>query len=143
MTSKEPAPGQDSRVEDWFGQSVDRDAELADELAEEESAEDAERHFDERATGEVTIRDLGTRHQERVPRAGAPGWMAARAGRARADTGASSAASGAQDYDERKVDWFSNGRTTRQSGKNAHVRRPSVVGCRLRGRTPRLGSPHS
>lgn len=45
-------PQHDSRVEDWFGQSVDRDAEVADDVAAElgEGAE-AEREFDARATG--------------------------------------------------------------------------------------------
>jgi hypothetical protein len=53
-TDKQPEPGQDSRVDDWLGQSVERDAELAEELVEEADGdvEDAERRFDERATGE-------------------------------------------------------------------------------------------
>jgi hypothetical protein len=46
-----PEPGTDSRVEDWFGQSVDRDAELADELVEDMGEEQAEREFEEQATG--------------------------------------------------------------------------------------------
>lgn len=42
----------DSRVQDWFGQSAERDAELADEVAAElgEGAE-AEREFEARAAG--------------------------------------------------------------------------------------------
>ena len=55
MTANEtpatPEPGKDSRVEDWFGQSVDRDAELADELSETLPEDEAERAFDEMATG--------------------------------------------------------------------------------------------
>jgi hypothetical protein len=46
--------GRDSRVEDWFGQSVRRDEELADELIEAGMEEQrAEREFAERATGEA------------------------------------------------------------------------------------------
>jgi histidyl-tRNA synthetase len=33
---------------------------------------------DERATGEVTVRDLQTREQERAPRATAASWIAKR-----------------------------------------------------------------
>jgi histidyl-tRNA synthetase len=40
---------------------------------------------DERVKGEVTIRDLAARHQESVPRLGAPAWVAARLGRASGD----------------------------------------------------------
>ncbi|MGH9272307.1 MAG: hypothetical protein ACRDZ2_13650 [Ilumatobacteraceae bacterium] len=43
--------GQDSRVEDWFGQSVGRDAEVADELSDEVGEERAEELFDQQATG--------------------------------------------------------------------------------------------
>lgn len=55
MTDQEPAtpePGTDSTTEDWFGQSVERDAELADELSEQLPADEAERAFEQRATGE-------------------------------------------------------------------------------------------
>jgi histidyl-tRNA synthetase len=52
---------------------------------------------DERAKGEVTIRDLGARHQESLPRVEAAGWIAARAGRARANIGAAGAAPGVED----------------------------------------------
>jgi hypothetical protein len=46
--------GHDSRVEDWFGQSVQRDEELAEELIDEGmDDEQAEREFAERATGEA------------------------------------------------------------------------------------------
>ena len=48
-----PDPGTDSRVEDWFGQSVERDAELADRLTDELDEVDAEKAFDEQATGEA------------------------------------------------------------------------------------------
>jgi hypothetical protein len=46
-----PEPGTDSRVEDWHGQSVDRDAQLADELSEELSPDEAEQVFEEQSTG--------------------------------------------------------------------------------------------
>lgn len=48
-----PAEGEDSRVEDWFGQSVDRDAELADRLTEEVGEERAEELFEDQAGGEA------------------------------------------------------------------------------------------
>jgi len=51
-TPNSPEPGTDSRVEDWFGQSVERDAELADELSEQLPPEEAEKAFEERAGGE-------------------------------------------------------------------------------------------
>ena len=54
MTSdddRRPEPGTDSRVEDWFGQSVERDAELADRLSADLDPDDAEATFDEQATG--------------------------------------------------------------------------------------------
>jgi hypothetical protein len=41
-----------STVEEWFGQSVDRDRELAEELSEELPPEEAEAEFDRRAEGE-------------------------------------------------------------------------------------------
>ena len=44
-------PGHDSRTTDWFGQNVDRDAELADELVDEHGAEEAERRFEQQAEG--------------------------------------------------------------------------------------------
>ncbi len=49
--SEEREPGTDSRVEDWFGQSVEHDAELADELSEELDDDAAEKAFEERSTG--------------------------------------------------------------------------------------------
>jgi len=51
-TPSTPAPGTDSRVEDWFGQSVDRDAELADQLSDTLPPDEAEQAFEQRATGE-------------------------------------------------------------------------------------------
>ena len=51
-TPSSPEPGTDSRVEDWFGQSVERDAELADELSEQLPPEEAEKAFEDRASGE-------------------------------------------------------------------------------------------
>ena len=50
-TPATPEPGTDSKVEDWFGQSVDRDAELADQLSAELPADEAERRFDQQAHG--------------------------------------------------------------------------------------------
>lgn len=47
----QPEPGTDSRVEDWYGQSVARDAALADELTEQLGPDEAEREFERRATG--------------------------------------------------------------------------------------------
>jgi hypothetical protein len=44
-------PGKDSRTTDWFGQNVDRDTELAEELAAEHDEEEAERRFEELAEG--------------------------------------------------------------------------------------------
>jgi hypothetical protein len=46
-------PGEDSRVTDWFGQNVDRDAELADELVDEHGEADAAEHYAELADGEA------------------------------------------------------------------------------------------
>lgn len=51
---KQPEPGTDSRVEDWHGQSVQRDAELADELVAERGEEAAEEEFERRAEGKAT-----------------------------------------------------------------------------------------
>ena len=55
MTSDEtpatPEPGTDSTVEDWFGQSVQRDAELADELSEQLPPDQAEKAFEEQSSG--------------------------------------------------------------------------------------------
>jgi hypothetical protein len=50
-TPATPEPGKDSTVDDWFGQSVDRDAVLADELSETLPEDEAERAFEEMATG--------------------------------------------------------------------------------------------
>lgn len=50
-TPATPEPGTDSKVEDWFGQSVERDAELADELSEKLPPEEAEAAFEELASG--------------------------------------------------------------------------------------------
>jgi hypothetical protein len=49
-TVQEP---ENSTVDDWFGQNVARDQEVADEVeAESDSLEEAEAKFDERAEGE-------------------------------------------------------------------------------------------
>lgn len=50
-TPATPEPGTDSRVEDWFGQSAERDAELADELSEALPPEEAEAAFEEQSSG--------------------------------------------------------------------------------------------
>ena len=47
---KTPA-GRDSRTTDWFGQNVERDAQLAEELVEEHGTDEAERRFEEQAEG--------------------------------------------------------------------------------------------
>lgn len=50
---------ENSTVDDWMGQSIERDRELADDLVEEEdSLEDAEARFEEEAVGEE-IHDAG------------------------------------------------------------------------------------
>jgi hypothetical protein len=49
--AKQPEPGTDSRVEDWFGQSVERDADLADRLSSELGEADAERQFEAQSRG--------------------------------------------------------------------------------------------
>ena len=49
-----PTEGQDSTVEDWFGQSVDRDRELAEDLVDELGEDEAEKVFEREATGEDT-----------------------------------------------------------------------------------------
>ena len=49
--SPTPEPGRDSTVEDWMGQSVERDRQLAEELTREFGEEEAERRFDDLATG--------------------------------------------------------------------------------------------
>jgi len=46
-------PGEDSKVEDWFGQSVERDAELADDLTERVGEDRAEQLFEQEASGEA------------------------------------------------------------------------------------------
>jgi hypothetical protein len=58
--------GKDSRVEDWFGQSVERDAELAEELVEKEKSgdlDDAEAEFERRAHGRE---EQEARHGEHI-----------------------------------------------------------------------------
>ena len=50
-TPNTPAPGTDSRVEDWIGQSAARDAELADRLSEELPPDEAQAAFEQEATG--------------------------------------------------------------------------------------------
>jgi hypothetical protein len=57
---------ENSTVDDWFGQSVDRDADLAHRLVEDAHGDEqeAERRFDEMATGEERQAD---RHVGRGP----------------------------------------------------------------------------
>ena len=63
-TPPEPEIGEDSRVEDWFGQSVERDAELADELSDQGLAPDeAAAEFERRSTGRD---EQATRHGEAI-----------------------------------------------------------------------------
>lgn len=54
VNPQQPEPGKDSRVEDWHGQSVKRDTELAEELVDEHGEDRAEEIFEERADGEET-----------------------------------------------------------------------------------------
>jgi hypothetical protein len=56
MSDQTPEPGEDSTVDDWFGQNVARDQELADELVAEEGGDldAAERRFEDEAQGERT-----------------------------------------------------------------------------------------
>ncbi len=65
MQPEDQPRGTDSRVEDWFGQSVERDAELADELTEQEGLDDKEarRRFEQEAAGES---EQDARHGERI-----------------------------------------------------------------------------
>ena len=58
-----PEPGTDSRVEDWHGQSVDRDARLADELSEQMPSDEAERAFEDQATGRA---EQAARHGDTI-----------------------------------------------------------------------------
>ena len=59
----QPEPGTDSRVEDWFGQSVERDAELADRLSDDLDPADAEAAFNEHASGEA---EQSARHGDTI-----------------------------------------------------------------------------
>jgi hypothetical protein len=61
--AKQPEPGTDSRVEDWFGQSVERDAELADRLTDDLDDAAAEAAFDELASGEA---EQAARHGDTI-----------------------------------------------------------------------------
>lgn len=63
MSSNDQPEGTDSRVEDWFGQSVERDTELADELSEELGEDEAERRFEAQATGES---EQAARHGDHI-----------------------------------------------------------------------------
>ena len=63
MSSTEQPAGTDSRVEDWFGQSVERDAELADELSKELPEDEAQRQFEAQATGKA---EQDARHGDHI-----------------------------------------------------------------------------
>ena len=52
-TPATPEPRKDSKVADWFGQSVERDKELAEQLSEQLPPGEAERVFEQKATGEA------------------------------------------------------------------------------------------
>ena len=58
-----PKPGTDSRVEDWLGQSADRDAELADRLTETLPADEAEAAFERQSSGAA---EQAARHGESI-----------------------------------------------------------------------------
>ena len=55
---KTQQPGTDSTVDDWFGQNVARDQDVADRLVAEEGGDQdaAEERFDEEAEGEEKFR---------------------------------------------------------------------------------------
>ncbi|HSP28506.1 MAG TPA: hypothetical protein VLN74_08150 [Ilumatobacteraceae bacterium] len=63
MNSNDQPEGTDSRVEDWFGQSVERDAELADELSKELPEDEAQQQFEEQATGKA---EQASRHGDQI-----------------------------------------------------------------------------
>jgi hypothetical protein len=62
-TPNMPEPGTDSRVEDWLGQSADRDAELADRLSEALPADEAEAAFERESSG---ADEQAARHGESI-----------------------------------------------------------------------------
>jgi hypothetical protein len=83
MHSDDQQSGTDSRVEDWFGQSVERDAELADELTQKQGLDEdeAKRRFEEQATGES---EQAARHGDRIdPDQGRSAYTDARSDRDR------------------------------------------------------------
>jgi len=62
MTTSDQDPRREpdnSTVDDWFGQNVARDQEKADELVDEAGGDEAEaeRRFEEEATGEETYEE--------------------------------------------------------------------------------------
>ena len=62
MTTSDQDPEREpenSTVDDWFGQNAARDQEKADELIEETGGDEAEaeRRFEQEATGEETYRE--------------------------------------------------------------------------------------
>ena len=62
-TPNVPEAGTDSRVEDWLGQSADRDAELADRLSEALPADEAEAAFERESSG---ADEQAARHGESI-----------------------------------------------------------------------------
>jgi hypothetical protein len=58
----QPGPRTDIRVEDWFGESVERDAEPVDRLTDDLDDGVTEAAFDERATGRA---EQAARHGDR------------------------------------------------------------------------------
>lgn len=74
-----PRPGTDSPVEDWFGQSVAEDAELADKLVDAVGMDEAERQFEAQAHGKQRQE---TRHGDRIdPHQGEHAYQRGDAGR--------------------------------------------------------------
>lgn len=61
--ANQPEPGTDSRVEDWFGQSVERDAELADRLTDQLGVDDAAAAFEAQSGGEA---EQAARHGDEI-----------------------------------------------------------------------------
>jgi hypothetical protein len=62
-TPKLPEPGTDSRVEDWIGQSANRDAELADRLSDVLPPDEAQVVFEREASG---ADDQAARHGDAI-----------------------------------------------------------------------------
>ncbi|HEU5150614.1 MAG TPA: hypothetical protein VFU19_08965 [Iamia sp.] len=62
---------ENSTVDDWMGQNIQRDTELAEELVEETGdAEEAEQRFEEEADGQETHEEGYPRPDDEQPRGG-------------------------------------------------------------------------